>query len=171
MKKYITRQEYIKLFGVEPDKKGERFYIMSERAYKTEKMNRLFHSLLTCYWNSGCSSYPSYDDLRTHFKDIAGLVDVEYPATGLTYYTKVALFKAIKLLPISSQQKEIVYQLLRGKRNIERSWAEASKSGALDAINALMKEMDEARVITSPEGKKYEEILKGINEFYSDDCK
>lgn len=169
MKRYITRQEYQKLFGVKPDIKGERFYIMGERAYKTERMNNLFHGLLTCYWNSGCSSYPSYDELRSHFKDIAGLVDVTYPATKLEYFTKTCLFKAIQMLPISPQQREIVYRLLRGEKNTERSWAEATKAGARDAINALLKEMDEANVIASSEGKKYEEILRGINELYDFD--
>lgn len=48
--------------------------IMSEEAYKTYKQNRLFHSLLSIFWDSGCSSYLSYDDLRLTYKRLAGLV-------------------------------------------------------------------------------------------------
>jgi hypothetical protein len=48
--------------------------IMSEEAYKTYKQNRLFHALLTIFWDSGCSSYLSYDDMRLSYKRLAGLV-------------------------------------------------------------------------------------------------
>lgn len=48
--------------------------IMSEESYKTYKQNRLFHSLLSTFWDSGCSSYLSYDDLRLTYKRLCGLV-------------------------------------------------------------------------------------------------
>lgn len=48
--------------------------IMSEEAYKTYKQNRLFHALLNIFWDSGCSSYLSYDDMRLSYKRLAGLV-------------------------------------------------------------------------------------------------
>lgn len=48
--------------------------IMSEEAYKTYKQNRLFHSLLSIFWDSGVSSYLSYDDMRLAYKRLAGLV-------------------------------------------------------------------------------------------------
>lgn len=48
--------------------------IMSEESYKTYKQNRLFHSLLSIFWDSGCSSYLSYDDLRLTYKRLCGLV-------------------------------------------------------------------------------------------------
>ena len=48
--------------------------IMSEETYKTYKQNRLFHALLSIFWDSGCSSYLSYDDMRLSYKRLAGLV-------------------------------------------------------------------------------------------------
>ena len=51
--------------------------IMSEEAYKTYKQNRLFHSLLSIFWDSGCSSYFNYDDMRLAYKRLCGLVKVK----------------------------------------------------------------------------------------------
>lgn len=48
--------------------------IMSEEQYKTYRQNRLFHALLSIFWDSGCSSYLSYDDMRLSYKRLAGLV-------------------------------------------------------------------------------------------------
>lgn len=48
--------------------------IMSEESYKTYKQNRLFHSLLNIFWDSGCSSYTSYDNMRLTYKRLGGLV-------------------------------------------------------------------------------------------------
>lgn len=50
------------------------FDLLSEQAYKTAKQNNLFHSLLQCFWESGCSSFGDYDDLRNYYKRVAGLV-------------------------------------------------------------------------------------------------
>jgi len=48
--------------------------IMNKSQYKSDKQNRTFHSLLQCFWLSGCSSFKDYDELRLYYKDIAGLV-------------------------------------------------------------------------------------------------
>lgn len=50
------------------------FDLLSEQTYKTTKQNNLFHSLLQCFWLSGCSSFGNYDALRLYYKRIAGLV-------------------------------------------------------------------------------------------------
>jgi hypothetical protein len=100
--------------------------IMSPEAYKTYKQNRLFHSLLNVFWDSGCSSYLNYDDLRRSYKRLCGLVKVQ---DGWL---------------------------------IERSWSEATKEQAQRGIDNLLREMDEAGVIASSQGKKYEAILKQL---------
>lgn len=48
--------------------------IMDEKKYKTNKQNSLFHSLLSCFWASGCSSFDTYDELRLYYKRVIGLV-------------------------------------------------------------------------------------------------
>lgn len=48
--------------------------IMDEKKYKTNKQNALFHSLLSCFWASGCSSFDTYDELRLYYKRVVGLV-------------------------------------------------------------------------------------------------
>lgn len=100
--------------------------IMSPEAYKTYKQNRLFHSLLSVFWDSGLSSYLSYDDLRLSYKRLCGLVKA------------------------------------KDGRIIETSWGEATKEQAKRGIDNLLREMDEAGVIASNQGKKYEAILKQL---------
>lgn len=51
---------------------------------------------------------------------------------------------------------------------VEGSWSEAKKEQARIAIDMLMRDMDMAGVIGSSQGKKYEEILKGIKQFYQE---
>jgi hypothetical protein len=50
------------------------FDLLSAQSYKTAKQNNLFHSLLQCFWLSGCSSFGDYDALRLYYKRVAGLV-------------------------------------------------------------------------------------------------
>lgn len=48
--------------------------ICSKQTLKSREQNNLFHSLLQCFWESGCSSFADYDDLRAYYKRVAGLV-------------------------------------------------------------------------------------------------
>ncbi len=50
------------------------FDFMEPDVYKTNLQNRLFHGLLSVFWDSGCSSYLNYDDMRLSYKRIAGLL-------------------------------------------------------------------------------------------------
>lgn len=50
------------------------FDLHSKESYKSNKQNRLFHSLLSCFWESGCASFGNYDELRLYYKRVAGLV-------------------------------------------------------------------------------------------------
>jgi DnaJ-class molecular chaperone len=51
----------------------------------------------------------------------------------------------------------------KGKVVKEMSWSIASKKQATEAIDMILHDMDESGVITSKEGKHYEEILEGMN--------
>lgn len=104
--------------------------VLSQQRYKTLRQNSLFHSLLTVFWKSGCSSYISYDEMRLAYKRFCGLV----------------------------KNKE--------GRIVESSWSEATKEQARQAIDMLLQEMDMSGVLGSSVGKKYEEILKGIGDWY-----
>lgn len=53
----------------------------------------------------------------------------------------------------------------QGAYLVESSWADATKEQAKTAIDMLKRDMDFAGVIGSEQGKKYEQILIGINEF------
>ena len=51
------------------------FDLQSKQSYKTTKQNNLFHSLLQCFFASGCASFADYDSLRFYYKRVAGLVN------------------------------------------------------------------------------------------------
>lgn len=135
--------------------------ILSQKQEKTRKQNNLFHSLLDCFWESGCSSFASRRDMRWHYKYIAGLIEIEY-ISPLDEYTKKCIWKAIKILPLDTGQQKSVIDLLKGKVLKEHSWGEASKTNAKRAIEELIRDMDSAGVVSV--SRKYAEILKGIGE-------
>lgn len=128
---------------------------------KTESQNKTFHKLLNIYWLSGCSSFISYDELRLHYKRIAGLVKVKYESS-LTTETKNILWKAIKILPLEETEKQKVINLLKGKYEIIESWATATKEQAKHTLEVLLYDMDMSEVISSSKGKEYEEVLRGM---------
>jgi hypothetical protein len=111
--------------------------IQEEEKYKTDRQNKLFHALLQAYWESNCSSFLSYDDLRNHYKRFAGLIELKY-INSLPQETKKILYKGIKLLPIDDKEKEKAYDLLKGRMEYCRSWAEVSKDKATFAIQQLI---------------------------------
>lgn len=136
---HISRTKALELFKDIPEcrRKLEKvnydvvyFDFVGKEAYKSQKQNNLFHSLLSCFFSSGCASFDNYDEMRLYYKRVAGLVK-----------------------PV-------------GKFLRETSWADASSSNAKAAIDILIRDMDMAGVIGSSQGKKYSEILKGINQWY-----
>ena len=50
------------------------FDLQTPEAFKTSQQNRLFHSLLSTFFASGCDSFGNYDDMRLYYKRVAGLV-------------------------------------------------------------------------------------------------
>lgn len=56
------------------EKKKFRVVIMTEENFKTQKQNKLFHSLLGCFESSKMHSFADYDDLRRYYKRRAGLI-------------------------------------------------------------------------------------------------
>lgn len=139
--------------------------ILTPEQEKTAKQNRTFHSLVDCFWKSGCSSFLSKTDLRWHYKRLIGLIEVAYYNPQITEETKRMVWEALKVLPLTIGQRALVVDLLKGKVHKEHSWSEARKERATEAIDALLDDMDNAGVIASSQGKKYEEILEGLGEF------
>lgn len=150
------------LARLEEDKE---FYIdiLDKKQYKSQKQNKTFHSLLDCFWSSGCSSFMNKDEMRFYYKRSVGLIDMLYDNSNISEETKEMLWKAIKLLPLETTQRIEVVGLLKGKVVKERSWSIATKKQATQAIDMILHDMDESGVITSSQGKHYEEILGGMN--------
>lgn len=136
---------------------------LSETQHKTAKQNRTFHSLLDCFWSSGCSSFSSKKEMRFHYKELIGLIEVAYYNNKLTDETKQMLWEAVKILPLATGQRSEIVDLLKGKVLKEHSWSEARRERATEAIDTILHDMDYAGVIGSKESKKYQTILEGLN--------
>lgn len=159
----LGKNKIKELTGIEIDDDFAYVEILTEKQYKSRQQNNLFHSLLSCFWDSGCSSFESYKNMRFHYKDIAHLIEYVF-TNDLKEETKQVLWRAIKVLPIDESEKKKVIELLKGKVLIEHSWAESTKGMAKVAIDQLLKDMHEAGV----NSKKFDEILRSIGELYED---
>lgn len=139
--------------------------LLTPEQEKTARQNRTFHSLLDCFWRSGCSSFESKQAMKFYYKRQIGLIEVAYHNTFITEETKKMLWEALKVLPLATGQRSEIIDLLKGKVLKEHSWGEAKKEHATEAINQILSDMDNAGVIASSQGRKYEEILGGLGEF------
>lgn len=162
-----SKEKIKELTGVDIDTDFGYIEVLSETQHKSKEQNRLFHSLLRIFWESGCSSFESSKNMRFYYKEIAHLIEYVFQ-NDLEEETKQMLWKAIKLLPLKETEKKKVIELLRGKTLIEHSWAESTKGMAKIAIDELLNDMHQSGVISSSQGKKFEEVLKKIGQWYYD---
>lgn len=157
----LSKEKIKELFGKEIEEDYAYVEILTKKQYKSRQQNSLFHSLLDCFWDSGCSSFESQKSMRFHYKDVAHLIEYVFES-DLQENTKQMLWRAIKLLPIEESEKKKIVELLKGRVLVEHSWAESTKGMAKLAIDTLLNDMHQAGV----NSKKFEEILKGIGEWY-----
>ena len=157
----LSKEKIKELFGKEIEEDYAYVEILTKKQYKSRQQNSLFHSLLDCFWDSGCSSFESPKSMRFHYKDVAHLIEYVFES-DLQENTKQMLWRAIKLLPIEESEKKKIVELLKGRVLVEHSWAESTKEMAKLAIDTLLNDMHQAGV----NSKKFEEILKGIGEWY-----
>ena len=160
-----SREKIKELTGIEIEDEYGYIDIVDEKRYKTNQQTKLFHSLLMCFWKSGCSSFNSYEDMRNHYKEQAGLLEYVF-RNDLKEETRQMLWKAVKLLPLERDELDKVVQLLKGKVLIWHSWSECSKDMASVALNQLINDMFSAGVDSSSKRAKFEEIMKGIKDWY-----
>lgn len=112
-------------------------YIMTPEQYKSNRQNSLFHSLLQELWNCGVSSYDTYEDLRDHYKELAGLITYK-KIVSFEVSEKSMIYKALKLLPLKKSTFDKLWRLLSGEIEVHHSWADVSKSSATFSINTLI---------------------------------
>lgn len=160
-----SKEKIKELTGIEIDEEYAYLEVVDEKRYKTNQQTKLFHSLLMCFWKSGCSSFNSYESMRNHYKEVAHLLEYVFQ-NNLKEETKQMLWKVVKLLPIERDELSKVIELLRGRTLIWHSWSECSKDMASVALNQLINDMFSAGVDSSAQGKKFEEIMKGIKDWY-----
>lgn len=120
---------------------------------KSARQNKAFHSLLGCFWRSGCSSFNSYPEMKDHYKlavdHIAWTRYVYMAGEGLKYVT------SIKDLPKGVKSYSI---------HIPASWSTISTDKAMQAITQLINDMHEAGVPSSSQAYKFEEIVQGMSQ-------
>ena len=112
--------------------KGETFYLLaiSEEKAKTQAQNRTFHKLLTMYWDSGLSSYSSYEQMRNKFLIVAKLIREFMYAD-----------ENCKVHNVKTKEEIPAHVLLKDCRVVVDSWANVTKKNAAKAIQALIDEM------------------------------
>ena len=159
----LGKKKIKELLGIEIKDDFAYVELLTEQQYKSHRQNNLFHSLLKVFWESHCSSFESYRNMRFHYKEVAHLIEYIF-TNDLKEETKQMLWKAVKLLPIDGKERKKVIELLKGKVLIEHSWAESTKAMAKVAINQLLDDMKQAGVVS----KQFEDILKHIGDWYED---
>jgi len=139
--------------------------LMTAEQMKSDAQNRLFHGLLSCFWDSGCSSFDNPFDMKLYYKDIAGLIEYKYQSK-LDEYTKTLVCRCFKLTRLqyllSEEQWKNLCLSLKGEVVYIHSWSKATKEQAQKALKELMDNMDASGVIGSKMGNKYQSILNGM---------
>jgi hypothetical protein len=141
----------------------------SPTAFKSHKQNALFHSLLGIYWESGCSSYRDPEDMRGHFKAIAGLKKsqktIRREGLNLPDTKKKKLWAAIMGLKFTDDENAVIFKALNCEvvefESKNESWGDATKKGARLALDCLIQEMVEAGVNTQEFNEVMKQITKG----------
>ena len=132
------------LFDRADEKSGGFITITAElpKRHGTDAENRAFHSLVGCYWESGCASDASFEDIKERIK---------LQVVGAEYYIFISdkqhIVRSIEMIP-------------KGHRYIEipKSWTEFTRDERASAIKYIIIEMTEAGVNT----KKFQEICAGL---------
>lgn len=133
------------------------------KKWKSNQQNRTFWALIDCFSKSSCGSFHSYSEMVEYYYRIAGLITIKTKST-LEKSTKLKLYKVIEANSFHDWEKKAIYKLLKGEYEKHLSWSRVKKDKATLTIDCLLKDMNEAQVIGSKMGKKYEEILNGMEE-------
>lgn len=160
-----SREKIKEFTGIEIEDDWGYIEVIEEKKYKTNQQTRAFHSLLMCFWKSGCSSFNSYEDMRNHYKAVAHLLECGYHS-DLKEETKQMAEKAVRLLPLDKYEFKKIMDMLRGKILIWHSWSECSKEMATVTLNQLINDMFSAGVDSSSQEAKFKEIMEGMRSWY-----
>ena len=126
--------------------------IYEDDAKKTAQ-NNTFHELLKIFNNSGMHSFDSYEKMRNHYKNIAGLIAGYKYRDGNETITK----KSVSEVP--PEKRNIAIKELK-------SWSYASKTQAKEAIQILIADMRNAGVNDASFEKMLEKWEKDFLEYF-----
>ena len=140
VKDYKDLVDYFKQLKIDIEKGPLVLEKIEVKKYKTLKQNATFHKLLDLYWQSGYSSFSSYEDLRNHYKTIAGLIKFK-EIINLKEETKQILKQCIEMLTLEENDKIVLKNLMNGKAQTIESWADVSKEKAQYTLNQLISDI------------------------------
>lgn len=131
---------------------GKKCFVTYETAdSKSLAQNKAFHSLLGCFWRSGCSSFGSYNEMKDYYKLAVGHIAwtryVFMTPDGLEYVT---------------DHNDVPQGVKSYSDPYPASWANITVEKATQAINQLINDMLEAGVSGSDQSKKFDEIMDGL---------
>lgn len=133
-------------------------YELEDYDNPTNRQNRAFHALLTCYWTSGCHSSNATDFHR--FRDEvkvrlgAGFEKIVY-ADWIDGKAQIVECKRRDEIPRRILEDPDLAKIVKAK---PLSWADYSKRQRTETIDRLIAEMHAAGV----NSKKFHEILEGL---------
>lgn len=158
--------ELVEVFKKLKDKIEKDYFlidVIEDKKIKTYLQNSTFHSLLQAFWESGCSSFNNYEDLRNYYKRIAGLITYK-KIIDLKEDTKTYLKKCFDILPLEENEKIILNKMLKGEVEVWNSWSEVKRDKATIVISQLINDCMDSGVYAS--SKKVQEIIDELNKLY-----
>jgi len=133
---------------------GKKCVVTIENAdTKSQAQNKAFHSLAQCFWDSGCSSFDNFDELKAHYKIQVGHIAF----TKYLFYRngKVEYVTRVEDIPKDAESGAV-------SMSYPASWATITQEKAMKAITQLINDMEQAQVFSSFQGEKFAEIIFGM---------
>ncbi|PNX49864.1 MAG: hypothetical protein BV457_00055 [Thermoplasmata archaeon M9B1D] len=126
--------------------------IKSIEAWKTNKQNKCFHSLLNLFFRSGCFSQQAnnVDELKNYYKNKIGLIKC------------YLYFNGEKMIKVKEKNEIPAHYPQRARFKILDSWSNATKKQARDGIDLLIAEMKMSGIEQTSYCKEFNEIIKKL---------
>jgi hypothetical protein len=125
---------------------------------KTIWQLRTFYALLHAYFESGCSSFSTEEELKIHYKTRIGLARRKR-IVGLSPESKNMVKQALEFLPLPSKEKTLLEDTLDGNALEIVSFRDATASQMSQAINIIIEDVNSSGASTYP---KCQDILEGL---------
>lgn len=134
---------------------------LNDKQFKSLNQNNLFHGLVQCFEESGCSSLGDFNAIKKYYKEKAGLITIEY-MSPFDDDDKAKIWEAVRSLEgqLSFAGWAMLIFALKGRVVKEQSWGDASKEQARLALDYIIQDMIKSGVNTPKFQKIMEELAQ-----------